>query len=422
MRNITSGILSTRWLLNLSIGFVTAVVVPFSAFVLPSNSQSKRPVYVVAHRCNEGSWATNAVQKHGVNAIEADFRYGTKDGVTGWFLAHDDLSGKRETLDVWLDAVSKEASTPNSPLQLLHVDIKTPKAPLPELFDKIRAKLPFVNLIFDVGGVSSGEYLAEIKQRILQDPRAVAAMGFDDSPTDVNDFFQKEGYPLNKYWYEIGVAAGLVWSQTEQNWTRDAIKSRNAGLGPKVVIWSFENKSTVDYWLKEGVDGILVNSSQCFGLAGTGSDADVHVASAKNLTNAEYGTRNSTAFAITTGRGETVSDQRMSYEVSIKTGNKTGAGTDSNIYLTMDGVLGRTKEVQINQFVSGNAFERNQTDKFTLKNIPSIGEFPRSVKIRSDGRSIGAAWYLESITINGKTARFDQWIDSDKLEATAPMN
>lgn len=422
MKNTTSGLLSNRWLLNLLIGFITTVVVPISTFVLPSNSQSKRPVYIVAHRCNEGSWATNAVQKHGVNAIEADFRYGTKDGVTGWFLAHDDLNGKREKLDVWLNAVSQEASRPNSPLQILHIDIKTPDAPLDELFDRIRGKLPFVNLIFDVGGVGSGKYLTGIKQRILKDPRAVAAMGFDDSPTDVNNFFQTAGYPLNKYWYEIGVAAGLVWSQTEQNWTREAIKARDAGLGPKVVIWTFENKSTVKYWLDQGVDGILVNSSQCYGRAGTASDADVHVASAKNLTNTEYGTRNSNAFGITTGRGETVSDNRMSYDVTIKTGDKTGAGTDSNIYLTMDGVLGRTKEIQINQFISGNAFERNQTDRFTLKNIKTIGEFPRSVKIRSDGKFAGSGWYLESITINGKTARFDRWIESGKLEATAPMN
>jgi PLAT/LH2 domain len=389
--------------------------VPFSTFVLPSNSQSKRPVYVIAHRCNAGSWVKNVVQKQGVNAIEADFRYGTKDGVTGWFLAHDNLNGNREALDVWLNAVSQ------APPALLHVDIKTPDAPLDELFDKLRSKLPSVNLIFDIGLVKDGKYLTAIKSRILNDPRSVAAMGFDDSPTDVNNFFQKEGYPLNKYWYEIGVAAGLVWSKTEQDWTREAIKARDAGLGPKVVIWSFENKSTVNYWLEQGVDGILVNSSQCFGLAGTGSDADVHVASAKQLTNAEYGTR-SNAFGITTGSGATVSDNRMSYDVSIKTGDKTGAGTDSNIYLTLDGVLGRTKEIQVNQFISGNAFERNQTDRFTLKNIKTIGEFPRSIKIRSDGKFAGSAWYLESITINGKTARFDRWIESGKLEVTAPMN
>jgi hypothetical protein len=416
MKNVRSGLLSNRLLLNLSIGLITTVVMPFAAFVLPSNSQSKRPVYVVAHRCNEGSWATNAVRKQGVNAIEADFRYGTKDGVTGWFLAHDNLNGNREALDFWLNAVSQ------APPALLHVDIKTPNAPLAELFDQIRAKLPSVNLIFDVGLVKEGKYLTGIKSRILRDPKAVAAMGFDDSPTDVNNFFQNAGYPLNKYWYEVGLAAGFVWSKGEQDWTREAIKSRNAGIGPKVVIWTFENKSTVKYWLEEGVDAILVNSSVCYGLAGTGSDANVHVASAKNLNNAEYGTPNSNAFGITSGNGSTTSASRtMSYQVSIKTGNKTGAGTDSNIYLTLDGVLGRTREIQVNQFISGNAFERNNTDTFMLKNITNIGEFPRSVKIRSDAKFAGSAWYLESITISGKTVQINKWIESPNLTVEVPL-
>jgi hypothetical protein len=417
MKNATSGLLSKRWLLNLSIGFVTAVVVPFSAFVMPSNSQSKRPVYIVAHRCNEGSWATSAVQKQGVNAIEADFMYGTKDGVTGWFLAHDNLNGNREALDFWLNAVSQ------APPALLHVDIKTPNAPLAELFDKIRAKLPSVNLIFDIGLVKDGKYLTAIKSRILNDPRSVAAMGFDDSPTDVNNFFQKEGYPLNKYWYEIGVAAGLRWSQTEQDWTREAIKSRNAGIGPKVVIWTFERKSTVKYWLEEGVDAILVNSSSCYGrTTAMATDADVHVKTAKALTNAEYGTRNSNAFVITSGGSTTSGNQTRNYEVSIKTGNKTGAGTDSNIYLTLSGVLGRTEEIQVNQFISGNAFERNNTDTFMLKNIINIGEVLRSVKIRSDDKFAGSAWYLESITINGKTVKIDKWIQTGSLEVVVPFN
>lgn len=416
------GTANKRRLLSRSIGFITALVVPISTFVLPSNSQNKRPVYIVAHRCNEGSWATNAVQKQGVNAIEADFMYGTKDGVTGWFLAHDNLNGNREALDFWLNAVSQ------APPALLHVDIKTPNAPLPELFDKIRAKLPSVNLIFDVGLVKDGKYLAGIKTRILRDPKAVAALGFDDSPTDVNNFFQKERYPLKKYWYAIGVAAGLPWSQTEQNWTREAIKSRNAGIGPKVVIWTLETKGTVKYWLDEGVDAILVNASACYGrTTAFSTDADVHVTTAKNLTNAEYGTSDSNAFRITsgggtsTGSGTTSSNQTRNYQVSIKTGDRTGAGTDSNIYITLDGVLGRTNEIQVNQFISGNAFERNNTDTFMLKNINNIGEVIRSVKIRSDAKFAGSAWYLESITIDGKTVQVNKWIESGKLTVDVPF-
>jgi hypothetical protein len=262
----------------------------------PNDLPTRRPIptspvefnksqYIVAHRCNAGSWAKNTVNKQGVNAIEADFMYGrpTVFQSKGWYLAHDDVLVTSERLDKWLKDVSQLSS-----LVILHVDIKSPDAPLDELFDQLRAKLPNVYLIFDIGLVKEGKHLTKIKTRILQDDKAVAAMGFDDSPTAVNTFFQNEGYPLNKYWYEIGLAAGFQWSQEEQNWARDAIKARNAGKGPKVVIWTFEAESTVKTWLNEGVDAILVNSKQCYGLAGAGADADVHVRNAKNI--GRYGT------------------------------------------------------------------------------------------------------------------------------------
>jgi hypothetical protein len=247
--------------------------------------------YIVAHRCNTGSWATNAVQKHGVNAIEADFRYGRPNVFVkkGWYLAHDDVLVDSVKLNKWLDDVSQLSS-----LVILHVDIKTPDAPLDELFNQLRAKLPNVYLIFDIGKVKEGQYLAKIKDKILNDDKAVAAMGFDDSPTAVNTFFQNEGYPLNKYWYEIGLAAGFTWSKKEEGWTREAIKSRDTGKGPKVVIWTFEKESIVKQWLSEGVDAILVNSSQCYGRAGVSADADVHVRNAKK--NGRYGTTTDNPF------------------------------------------------------------------------------------------------------------------------------
>jgi Ricin-type beta-trefoil lectin domain len=263
-----------------------------------SNSQKQGPAYIIAHRCNGIDYVKNAAQKQGVNAIEADFAYGRPTVFTKkrWYLAHDGVNVGSETLDDWLKSVSKEASRTGTPLALLHVDIKNPEGPLPELFDTLRAKLPNVHLIFDIGLVKAGKYLAPIKSRILNDSKAVAAMGFDDSPTSVNAFFQREGYPLNKYWYEIGLAAGFTWSKKEEDWTKEAIRLRNAGQGPKIVIWTFEKESSVKDWLNQGVDGILVNSSSCFGrTTKIATDADVHVRNAKNLPNG-YATPADNAF------------------------------------------------------------------------------------------------------------------------------
>jgi hypothetical protein len=418
-------------LLNLLIGFITTFVVPISVFVLPSNAQEqKRPVYIVAHRCNVGSEAANAVQKQGVNAIEADFIYGRPNigAPVDWYVAHDNVLPTSPRLSDWLKEVSQEASRSGSPLALLHVDIKTPDAPLDDLFDQIRKQLPTVNLIFDIGLVKSGVHLAKIKDRILNDSRAVAAMGFDDSPTDVNAFFKREGYPLHKYWYEIGLAAAFVWSAEEEGWAKEAIKLRNEGLGPKVVIWTFEKESTVKDWLNAGVDAILVNSSQCYGrTTAFATDADVHVKNAKTLANALYGKPTDNAFPVMLAQGKSdpapalpvsPASVNLVYQVSIKTGDTTGAGTDSNIFITLYGENGQTAETRLNGLISGNAFERNKIDFLTLKDLPNIGNL-KKVAIRSDGNYTGAAWYLESVTINGRTARFNTWIESGKLTAEA---
>ncbi len=230
--------------------------------------------YIIAHRCNEGDWVKNAVNKHGVNGIEADFRYAHNK----WNLAHDNLAGTFLPLDTWLT----DASTVASKLALLHVDIKTPDSPLDDLYDRLRAKFPGVGLIFDFGAVSNGQYLAKIEERILNDPLAVAAFGFDDSPTKVMEFFRARGFPLHKYWYEIGLAAGFVGSQAEVDWAKQTILMRNAGFGPRVVVWTYEKEASVNAWLDDEVDAILVNSSSCYGRTNAHvSDADVHVKNAK---------------------------------------------------------------------------------------------------------------------------------------------
>ncbi|ULA65165.1 MAG: hypothetical protein LZF86_190467 [Nitrospira sp.] len=230
--------------------------------------------YIIAHRCNEGDWVKNVVNEHGVNGIEADFRYAHNE----WNLAHDNIAGTFLPLDTWL----ADASTVASKLALLHVDIKSPEGPLDNLYDRLRAKFPGVGLIFDFGAVSNGQYLDKIEERILSDPLAVAAFGFDDSPTKVMEFFRKRGFPLHKYWYEIGLAAGFVGSQTEADWAKQTILMRKAGFGPRVVVWTYEKEASVKAWLDDEVDAILVNSSSCYGrTSALVSDADVHVKNAK---------------------------------------------------------------------------------------------------------------------------------------------
>lgn len=55
------------------------------------------------------------------------------------------------------------------------------------------------------------------------------------------------------------------------------------------------------------------------------------------------------------------------YRVTVLTGDVRGAGTDSDVYLTVHGSDGSTGEHELAS--SGNNFERNGRDEFTLQSV-----------------------------------------------------
>jgi hypothetical protein len=114
----------------------------------------------------------------------------------------------------------------------------------------------------------------------------------------------------------------------------------------------------------------------------------------------------------------------LTYSVKVYTGDVSGAGTDSNIFLSFRGANGEIREQRLNALISTNAFERNQTDYVTLVNLAPVGEL-LSITVRSDNMYPGSAWYLGWIEISapGITTRrfnFNKWIESPNLSATSP--
>jgi hypothetical protein len=98
----------------------------------------------------------------------------------------------------------------------------------------------------------------------------------------------------------------------------------------------------------------------------------------------------------------------IKYNFSVKTADKTGAGTDSNMTVTIIGDQGQTTAKVVNPLISGNAFERNQTDTFTLADPIDVGKIT-GLTIQSDMKYAGAAWDLDSIVItkpNGDKSTF----------------
>ena len=114
------------------------------------------------------------------------------------------------------------------------------------------------------------------------------------------------------------------------------------------------------------------------------------------------------------------------YTVRIYTGDTSGAGTDSNIFLAIQGTRIGLAELRLNGLISGDAFERNQTDTVILRNQPPIGEL-RSITVRSDDKYTASAWFLGWIEISSPgitTRRFDfnAWLQSPNLTSTMSVS
>lgn len=111
---------------------------------------------------------------------------------------------------------------------------------------------------------------------------------------------------------------------------------------------------------------------------------------------------------------------KINYNFSIKTADEYKAGTDSNIFLVLYGENGQTVETRLNGYISGNAFERNNTDNFKIE-LDDIGEIYQ-IDLRSDCRYAGAGWRLSYIKITREGSfrssmfHVNAWIEDTKTK------
>ncbi|XP_070566658.1 lipoxygenase homology domain-containing protein 1-like isoform X2 [Ptychodera flava] len=89
------------------------------------------------------------------------------------------------------------------------------------------------------------------------------------------------------------------------------------------------------------------------------------------------------------------------YTVHIYTGDVSGAGTDSNVFINVFGENGDTGERELKDSETNtNKFERNCEDVFKIDAVDLGGL--RKVKIRHDNSMLGSAWFLDRIEIEDK--------------------
>jgi hypothetical protein len=87
----------------------------------------------------------------------------------------------------------------------------------------------------------------------------------------------------------------------------------------------------------------------------------------------------------------------LEYEIIVITGGERGAGTNSQVYVTLFGDDGkRTEKLHLRKSETNkDPFERNQTDKFRVKG-DYIGELVK-LRIEHDNTGRLAAWFLDRV-------------------------
>lgn len=117
------------------------------------------------------------------------------------------------------------------------------------------------------------------------------------------------------------------------------------------------------------------------------------------------------------------------FYIEVKTSDVSGAGTNSNIYLTVNGSNGSTGEIELDLMAEdGDNYERGDLDVMCIGfDKKSIGEIT-SITIRKDDAGRGPDWHLEYIIIKeiiskGQTPQaykftWKDWIEDETVTLT----
>ncbi|XP_052089604.1 allene oxide synthase-lipoxygenase protein-like isoform X1 [Mytilus californianus] len=87
----------------------------------------------------------------------------------------------------------------------------------------------------------------------------------------------------------------------------------------------------------------------------------------------------------------------VSYKITVKTGDKKGAGTDANVYLILHGKGTQTNKQTLDTFFK-NDFERGNIDNYSVDSEVNIPEVQR-IELWRDAYGLFSNWYLDWIEV-----------------------
>ncbi|CAF1531763.1 unnamed protein product, partial [Rotaria sordida] len=80
------------------------------------------------------------------------------------------------------------------------------------------------------------------------------------------------------------------------------------------------------------------------------------------------------------------------YYITVYTGDKKNAGTDSRVYIVMHGTNVSSNQI----FLSDGKFEKKSVDKFTVYAPPNLSPLT-ALDIGHDNSGFGPGWYLDKV-------------------------
>ncbi|CAF4611478.1 unnamed protein product, partial [Rotaria socialis] len=119
---------------------------------------------------------------------------------------------------------------------------------------------------------------------------------------------------------------------------------------------------------------------------------------------------------LTLHKQQSTTQKSNYYKITVYTGNKSGAGTDSDVFITLYGKLGETGPTKLaNQ---ENNFEAGKKDEFTIE-CQNIGEL-NQILIAHNNKGLSSGWFLDRILIEDtqdhRTYEFpcNRWLAKDE--------
>lgn len=230
----------------------------------------ERPLYLIAHRCNNKGDITNALAL-GANAFECDVRYGEKDN--DWCVNHDAYRPKVSIrLCEWLE----EAYNIDDKGQMcfLLLDIKNPDY-LNNLIDYvhqhtndlIEKRGKAIAVLYSIANLDTAKELFAKNVSFLKEWEGIT-VDYKNDPREVNNYYveiqedeRKKGREFNRFLYGNGITAALPDTEALRKSLALAGELRDKKqVIKKTYIWTIEKQSTAEKYLEIGVDGILTNA------------------------------------------------------------------------------------------------------------------------------------------------------------------